>query len=222
MAEAMQEYFRHFLALRFFPLALREAAANPNSNATKHDNIAILLHAYLNQAIGIGALSEAYGAAHKKKIWFLPEKLRGYMPNDGFDPDRVIEHAPDFPEGRLGDAFRSRLKAWPTMAPSSRLDSDKWGPVIGNEFQFLDRLAAEKIALLSPSVYPNEPAMHSFFKDFRPQTKLVFIDPAMAPDLYDSHYWFDDGHLNRMGATLYSRMLADSLCPGLPTGKRED
>jgi len=74
-----------------------------------------------------------------------------------------------------------------------------------------------RVKLLLPPVLDHEAlaqsrAIKAHFRLTRPD-RVLFLDPAHRPELQVAGAWFDTAHLSASGAEVYSRWIADRLCP---------
>ncbi len=218
-------FLQHFMSWKNFIPALRDAWANPNNNKERWDHIWLLVEMYLYHKLGIGLADQVYqDAVFNINLTKVADEDRGFIPFPeirlGYKQlprahfDQYSEHMPGFPDNENGTAFKRRLADWIDQAQHKRIDGEVWAPVFAEEFTYLDRIKAQKFALMPPSVYPNEPAIRQFFLEKYPQIPVLFPDLLTFPAIYNLDYWYDDGHLNHIGAKLYSQWVAEHLCQG--------
>lgn len=218
-------YLQHFMTWKNFIPALHEALANPNNARERWPHFFLLIEMYLYHKLGIGISDEIdQEFILDRSTVKIDDNFRGFVPFDEiteayekFPPeyfDHFSEHMVGFPDNENGDAFKRRYATWIDDVQHKRADGEAWAPVFTEEFTYIDRIKAQKFALMPPSVYPNEPAIRQFFREKYPQVPVLFPDLLTFPALYNLDYWYDDGHLNHIGAKLYSQWVAEQLCQG--------
>ena len=116
-----------------------------------------------------------------------------------------------FPAGDEGNTFASLLKDW-SPSEYNKPQTGDWAHIVSTEYEALAPIHADKRPLIPPSVYYNQPAMIASLAQSGHDGRTLFVGPDTAPQLYNTDFWFDSGHLNDTGSVIYSKILAQRLC----------
>ena len=178
---------------------------------------------FLEKSWNIGLLKSAYEVyQHGPKT-----ELLGLAGNGFINLEDAVRFAPN-PDIRRGmAALREQYLADTTVMSSAGERAQRnfeeaahsthsINPVHKVRIDALTQLAASKgvhlIWLLSPRVYA--PDLLALFRTIDPRHRIELSDPRRFPEFYQSKYSFDDMHLNRAGAKLYTEALAKALILG--------
>lgn len=99
-----------------------------------------------------------------------------------------------------------------SAVPPSRALLDGWREVIAE----IRAAGATPVFVINPSVRSAEPLVDSIARSLAVPV-ISFADPGRFPPLYDPRLRCEDQHLNREGATAYTRLLAEEFIAAAKT-----
>jgi len=144
----------------------------------------------------------------------------GWVPFVEADGPQARKRRREFLDGL--PRYRRMLARQPRLMAETACMTEYHEEMLGKLANAVESLGAEPVFMLSPATLPRC-EVHQAFRDGVLPNLLAFDDAKRHPRLYQVESRFDFEHVNRRGAEIYSRLLADAFAAQLSgTGEEAD
>jgi hypothetical protein len=213
----LTQRFQATLTPDTFVLSVREIFINPRRDYNKMFALRDYLLAFTYRNIGIGAIHNYLSRRRNNTSGTEADDVADnstYRPLGQKDDGTIEFHAPEFLSAEHRIAWIRYLEWYRDHAEHRWAPGqlDGWLYLVNSFVRTLESISGRVIIVLPPSVYTQTAVVKQVFEQYYQWLLVVALDPVTQPDLYDAKLWYDDEHLNDVGASLYSRRLAEAIC----------